>query len=117
MASMVVDFQHHYTPRALMKGGGNDVSARLDENGNPNYLLNPLLADIDAHVRMMDRAGIDAAVSANGWHVVRVWEDEGPDAAADHIALKMGASERKRDCGSSVSWASQIDGSKRAYLG
>ena len=66
MASMVVDFQHHYTPRALMKGGGNDVSARLDENGNPNYLLNPLLADIDAHVRMMDRAGIDAAVLSCG---------------------------------------------------
>ncbi len=26
------------------------------------HLLNPLLGDIDAHVRMMDKAGIDAAV-------------------------------------------------------
>ncbi len=26
------------------------------------HLLNPLLGDIDAHVRMMDLAGIDAAV-------------------------------------------------------
>jgi predicted TIM-barrel fold metal-dependent hydrolase len=63
---MVVDFQHHYTPPKLMKGGQNDVSARLDENGNPNYLINPLLADAAAHVRMMDKAGIDAAVLSSG---------------------------------------------------
>src|SRR5205823_261114 len=39
---------------------------RLDENGNPNYLLNPLLADLPAHIRMMDRAGIDAGVLSCG---------------------------------------------------
>ncbi len=66
MSSMVVDFQHHYTPPALNKGRANDVSVRIDENGNPNYLLNPLLADIGAHVRMMDLAGIDAAVLSSG---------------------------------------------------
>ena len=61
---MIVDFQHHYTPKELFdaKGEGANLSARLDENGNPCYLLNPLLYDLDAHIRMMDGAGIDIAV-------------------------------------------------------
>src|ERR1700682_2811226 len=62
---MVIDFQQHYTPPELLKERG-DVSVRLDENGNPNYLLNPLLSDLPAHVRMMDHAGIDAAVLSCG---------------------------------------------------
>jgi predicted TIM-barrel fold metal-dependent hydrolase len=63
---MIVDFQCHYTPPELQTGGANDVSARLDERGNPNYLLNPLLADLDGHIRVMDAAGIDAAVLSSG---------------------------------------------------
>jgi predicted TIM-barrel fold metal-dependent hydrolase len=59
---MIIDFQHHYTPAALLKGKKDAVSVGLDERGNPMHLLNPLLSDIDAHVRMMDKAGIDAAV-------------------------------------------------------
>src|SRR5262245_53573625 len=59
---MIVDFQHHYTPPELLKGRADTVTASLDEDGNPYYLLNPLLADLPAHVRMMDHAGIDAAV-------------------------------------------------------
>ena len=62
---MVIDFQQHYTPPELIKER-DGVSVRLDENGNPNYLLNPLLADLPAHVRMMDRAGIDAGVLSCG---------------------------------------------------
>jgi predicted TIM-barrel fold metal-dependent hydrolase len=64
---MIVDFQHHYTPPELMeRGDGNAGITRLDENGNPNYKFNPLLADLAAHVRMMDRVGIDAAVLSCG---------------------------------------------------
>jgi predicted TIM-barrel fold metal-dependent hydrolase len=63
---VVVDFQMHYTPPDLFKGDRSAATARLDENGNPSYLLNPLLADLDAHVRTMDRAGIDAAVLSCG---------------------------------------------------
>jgi predicted TIM-barrel fold metal-dependent hydrolase len=63
---MIIDFQQHYTPPELLKGERNAVSVRLDENGNPNYLLNPLLSDLGAHVRMMDRAGIDAGVLSCG---------------------------------------------------
>jgi predicted TIM-barrel fold metal-dependent hydrolase len=62
---MVIDFQQHYTPPELIKNR-DAVSVRLDENGNPNYLLNPLLADLPAHIRMMDRAGIDAGVLSCG---------------------------------------------------
>ena len=62
---MVIDFQQHYTPPELLKER-EGVSVRLDENGNPNYLLNPLLADLKAHIRMMDRAGIDAGVLSCG---------------------------------------------------
>lgn len=59
---MIVDFQHHYTPPQLVKGKKDAVSVGIDERGNPMHLLNPLLGDIDAHVRMMDHAGLDAAV-------------------------------------------------------
>jgi predicted TIM-barrel fold metal-dependent hydrolase len=59
---MIIDFQHHYTPPQLLQGKKNEVSVGIDKNGNPMHLLNPLLGDIDAHVRMMDAAGIDAAV-------------------------------------------------------
>src|SRR6266851_2502266 len=59
---MIIDFQHHYTPPELQKAGPDAVSVRLDEDGNPAYLQNPLLSDLPAHVGMMDRAGIDAAV-------------------------------------------------------
>lgn len=63
---MIVDFQQHYTPPELLKGRSDAVSVQLDEHGNPNYLLNPLLADLDAHIRMMDAAGIDAGVLTCG---------------------------------------------------
>ena len=63
---MLVDFQHHYTPPELMETGKGDGTLRLDENGNPNYRFNPLLADLSAHVRMMDKAGIDGAVLSCG---------------------------------------------------
>ena len=63
---MIVDFQQHYTPPELLKGNRDAVSVQLDEHGNPNYLLNPLLADLAAHVRMMYRAGIDAGVLTCG---------------------------------------------------
>jgi predicted TIM-barrel fold metal-dependent hydrolase len=63
---MIIDFQHHYTPPELLKGDAKAVSVQVDERGNPNYLLNPLLADLPAHIRMMDRAGIDAAVLSCG---------------------------------------------------
>jgi predicted TIM-barrel fold metal-dependent hydrolase len=63
---MLVDFQHHYTPPELMETGKGDGSLRLDENGNPNYRFNPLLADLSAHVRLMDKAGIDVAVLSCG---------------------------------------------------
>ena len=56
---MIVDFQQHYTPPELLKGDPKSVSVQVDERGNPNYLLNPLLSDLKAHIAMMDRAGIE----------------------------------------------------------
>jgi uncharacterized protein len=63
---MIIDFQHHYTPPELMERGNGDDTIRLDENGHPNYRFSRLLADLPAHVRMMDRAGIDMAVLSCG---------------------------------------------------
>lgn len=63
---MIIDFQQHYTPPELMERGSDTSPVRVDENGNPNYRFNPLLADLAAHVRMMDRAGIDMAVLSCG---------------------------------------------------
>ena len=59
---MIVDFQHHYTPPELMDNSKGSVLTRLNANQDPILRLTPLLADLPAHVRMMDQAGIDAAV-------------------------------------------------------
>ena len=58
---MIIDFQHHYTPPELIEDKGV-TTTRLNENKDPISRLSPLLADLPAHVRMMDQAGIDAAV-------------------------------------------------------
>jgi predicted TIM-barrel fold metal-dependent hydrolase len=63
---MLIDFQQHYTPPELLKGEPGKVTVDLDRDGNPHYLLNPLLADLDAHVRMMGVSGIDAGVLTCG---------------------------------------------------
>src|SRR5262245_40997125 len=59
---MIVDFQHHYTPPELMDNRKGAILTRLNANQDPILRLTPLLADLPAHVRMMDQAGIDAAV-------------------------------------------------------
>jgi hypothetical protein len=59
---MIVDFQHHFTPRELIKDDpGGRLVLHYDENGAPSYTVHSLLYDLDEHVRMMDEAGIDAA--------------------------------------------------------
>jgi len=63
---MLIDFQQHYTPPELLKGEPGKLIADLDRDGNPHYLLNPLLADLPAHIRMMDASGIDAGVLTCG---------------------------------------------------
>ena len=63
---MLIDFQQHYTPPELLKGDASKVTVDVDRDGNPHYLLNPLLADLAAHVRVMDAAGIDAGVLSCG---------------------------------------------------
>lgn len=60
---MIIDFQHHFTPRELFKADP-DAGNRTyyDENGVPAYSFHSLLYDLDEHIAMMDEAGIDAAV-------------------------------------------------------
>ncbi len=59
---MIVDFQHHFTPRELIKQDpGDRLIVHFDENGAPSYTVHTLLWDLDEHVAMMDAAGIDAA--------------------------------------------------------
>ena len=60
---MIVDFQHHFTPKELLKEDpGDGQITRYDENGVPSYSIHSLLYDLDEHIRMMDVAGIDVAV-------------------------------------------------------
>ena len=66
---MIVDFQHHFTPRELIKEDpGDRLILNYDAQGAPSYTIHSLLYDLDEHVRMMDLAGIDAAwlTSAQG---------------------------------------------------
>ena len=59
---MIVDFQHHFTPRELIKQDpGDRLILNYDALGAPSYTVHSLLYDLDEHVRMMDVAGIDAA--------------------------------------------------------
>jgi predicted TIM-barrel fold metal-dependent hydrolase len=66
---MIVDFQHHFTPRELIRDDpGDRLILHYDAQGAPSYTIHKLLYDLDEHVRMMDEAGIDAAwlTSAQG---------------------------------------------------
>jgi predicted TIM-barrel fold metal-dependent hydrolase len=64
---MIIDFQHHYTPRHLVEPRLRDGRATLIyTDGAPSYILHPLLYDLDEHVRMMEFAGIDAAMLSSG---------------------------------------------------
>jgi len=64
---VIVDFQHHFTPRELFKDDPGDRRIlQYDENGAPSYISHRLLFDLDEHIRMMDFAGIDAAVLTSG---------------------------------------------------
>jgi predicted TIM-barrel fold metal-dependent hydrolase len=59
---MIVDFQHHFTPRELIKQDpGDKLILHYDENGAPSYTVHRMLYDLDEHIRMMDVSGIDAA--------------------------------------------------------
>jgi aminocarboxymuconate-semialdehyde decarboxylase len=64
---MIVDFQHHFTPRELMKADlGDRLVLTYDETGAPSYTSHRLLYDLDEHIRMMDMAGIDTAFLSSG---------------------------------------------------
>src|SRR5258708_30859563 len=59
---MIVDFQHHFTPHALMpKDLGRRKLVSYDEHGPPSFILHCMLFDLDEHIRIMDLAGIDVA--------------------------------------------------------
>ena len=64
---MIVDFQHHFTPRELFAEDlGDRRVLQYDATGAPSYTSHALLYDLDEHVRMMDAAGIDAAFLSSG---------------------------------------------------
>jgi predicted TIM-barrel fold metal-dependent hydrolase len=64
--SLIVDFQHHYTPPEFLGPRQRAEISQLDANGNPESPFNPLICDLPAHIRMMDKAGIDVAVLSSG---------------------------------------------------
>ena len=60
---MVVDFQHHFTPRELFAEDlGDRRILTYDAAGTPSYISHRLLYDLDAHIEIMDICGVDAAV-------------------------------------------------------
>ena len=60
---MIVDFQHHFTPLEFFpEGFGGESKTFFDGNGVPSYSFHSLLFDLDAHIHMMDIAGIDVAM-------------------------------------------------------
>jgi predicted TIM-barrel fold metal-dependent hydrolase len=64
---VIVDFQHHFTPRELFAEDlGDRRVLQYDATGAPSYTSHALLYDLDEHVAMMDAAGIDAAFLTSG---------------------------------------------------
>lgn len=60
---MIIDFEHHFTPREFVRDDvGEKPQTFYDENGAPSYTFHSMLYDLDEHIRMMDIAGIDAAL-------------------------------------------------------
>src|ERR1700686_3889108 len=95
---MIVDFQHHFTPRELIKADpGDRLILHYDENGAPSYTVHSLLYDLDEHIRMMDLAGIDAAwlTSAAGMAAdlerSRTCNDKAKQAERDYPGRFIGA--------------------------
>jgi predicted TIM-barrel fold metal-dependent hydrolase len=95
---MIVDFQHHFTPRELIKADpGDRLILHYDENGAPSYTVHSLLYDLDEHIRMMDLAGIDAAwlTSAAGMAAdlerSRICNDRARQAERDYPGRFIGA--------------------------
>jgi predicted TIM-barrel fold metal-dependent hydrolase len=95
---MIVDFQHHFTPRELIKEDpGDRLVLHYDENGAPSYTVHALLYDLDEHIRMMDLAGIDAAwlTSAAGMSAdierSRLCNDTASKAERDYPGRFIGA--------------------------
>lgn len=95
---MIVDFQHHFTPRELIKEDpGDRLIVHFDDNGAPSYTVHSLLYDLDEHIRMMDLAGIDAAwlTSAAGMSAEigrsRLVNDKAKQAERDYPGRFLGA--------------------------
>ena len=95
---MIVDFQHHFTPRELIKADpGDRLVLNYDALGAPSYTVHSLLYDLDEHVRMMDLAGIDAAwlTSAAGMcadlDTSRLVNDKAKKAERDYPGRFIGA--------------------------
>jgi predicted TIM-barrel fold metal-dependent hydrolase len=95
---MIIDFQHHFTPRELIKDDpGDRLVLNYDAQGTPSYTVHSLLYDLDEHVRMMDVAGIDAAwlTSAAGMcadlETSRFVNDKAKKAERDYPGRFIGA--------------------------
>ncbi len=95
---MIVDFQHHFTPRELIKEDpGDRLILNYDAQGAPSYTIHRLLYDLDEHVAMMDAAGIDAAwlTSAQGMcadlETSRLVNDKAKKAEKDYPGRFIGA--------------------------
>src|SRR5882757_5655959 len=95
---MIVDFQHHFTPRELIKEDpGDRLILHYDAMGAPSYTIHRLLYDLDEHVSMMDESGIDAAwlTSAQGMcadvETSRLVNDKAKKAERDYAGRFIGA--------------------------
>src|SRR5258705_13920970 len=56
---MIVDFQHHFTPRELIKEDpGDRLILHYDAQGAPSYTIHKLLYDLDEHLPIIDDADI-----------------------------------------------------------
>lgn len=94
----IVDLHHHFIPRAVFDDLARQADgARRLLTDRISVTLNPVLADIDAHLGMMAEAAVDeavltyAALSVLGTGVCRQINDALATVAADHAGTLHGA--------------------------
>ena len=59
---LIVDVHHHYMPPALFDRLAKQAGGRRIVTNEISLTLNPSRKDLDAHLRVMDEAGVNVAI-------------------------------------------------------
>ncbi len=85
---MIIDFHQHLGPRNIFPGGARELVDSFPENGYADVALGDTDFDVDAYHRLLDKAGIDVAVSIPSPNTDRGILDIGLEFAASSERIR-----------------------------